>query len=97
VLLSFWFVVLDRRRHLDRLASLQLARSEPSSWGPVLWNRPWVIAAGAAAGAATGVKWSGVWVLAAIGVYLVVTDALERRRLGIPMWTLDAVRQGAVS
>ncbi len=97
VLLAFWFVALDRRRHLDRLAALHLARSEPSSWGPVLWNRPWVLAAGAAAGAATAVKWSGVWVLAAIGVYLVVTDALERRRQGITMWTLDALRQGAVS
>jgi hypothetical protein len=67
------------------------------AWGPVLWNRPWLIAAGAAAGAATAVKWSGVWVLAAIGLYLVVTDALERRRLGITFWPTDAVRQGAAS
>jgi hypothetical protein len=71
-------------------------RSAPA-WGPVLWNRPWLIAAGAAAGAATAVKWSGVWVLAAIGLYLVVTDALERRRLGITFWPTDAVRQGAAS
>jgi hypothetical protein len=43
------------------------------------------------------VKWSGVWVLAAIGLYVVVTDALERRRLGITFWPTDAVRQGAAS
>lgn len=100
VLLAFWFTVLDRQRHLDRLAAATVARmrgDDPPAWGAVLWNRPWVIAAGAAAGAATGVKWSGVWVLAAIGLYLVVTDALERRRLGITFWPQDAVRQGAAS
>jgi hypothetical protein len=30
-------------------------------------------------------------------LYLVVTDALERRRLGITFWPTDAVRQGAAS
>jgi hypothetical protein len=39
----------------------------------------------------------GVWVLAAIGLYLVVTDALERRRLGVTFWPMDAVRQGLAS
>lgn len=100
ILLAFWFVVLDRRRAIERLVVRTVAiaqREDPPAWGPVLWNRPWVIAAGAAAGAATAVKWSGVWVLAAIGLYLVVTDALERRRLGITFWPVDAVRQGAAS
>lgn len=100
VLLAVWFVVLDRRRHLDRLARGVAAASrlgQPPTYGPVLWNRPWVIAAGAAAGAATAVKWSGVWVLAAIGLYLVVTDALERSRLGVRAWIPDALRQGIVS
>ncbi|MBF4563197.1 phospholipid carrier-dependent glycosyltransferase [Microbacterium sp. VKM Ac-2870] len=97
VLLAFWFALLDRRRHLDRLAAGVVARTRGETapaWGPVLWNRPWIIAAGAAAGAATAVKWSGVWVLAAIGIYLVVTDALERRRLGVTFWPMDAARQG---
>jgi dolichyl-phosphate-mannose--protein O-mannosyl transferase len=40
------------------------------------------------------VKWSGVWVLAGLGVYLVVTDALARRRAGVLFWPTDAVRQG---
>ena len=99
-ILAFWFVVLDRRRHLDRLAARVAAAADGEhgpNWGPLLWNRPWVVAAGAAAGAATAVKWSGVWVLAAIGLYLVVTDALERRRLGVGYWPVDAVRQGAAS
>ncbi|MFV0373599.1 dolichyl-phosphate-mannose--protein mannosyltransferase [Microbacterium sp.] len=100
ILLAFWFVVLDRRRHLDRLAARIAERMRDGTapaWGPVRWVRPWVVAAGLAAGAATAVKWSGVWVLAAIGIYLVVTDALERRRLGITFWPADAVRQGVVS
>lgn len=100
-LVAFWFVVLDRRGHRDRLAAATVRRWSDAgapAWGPVLWNRPWVIAAGAAAGAASAVKWSGVWVLAAIGLYLVVSDALARRRLGVLFWPADAtVRQGAAS
>ncbi len=105
ILIAFWFVVLDRRRTLDRLAARTVARTRVGAdgataapaWGAIVWNRPWVVAAGAAAGAATAVKWSGVWVLAAIGIYLVVTDALERRRLGVVFWPTDAVRQGVPS
>lgn len=105
ILLAFWFVALDRARTLDRLAARTARRErtaadggvEPPMWGAIIWNRPWIAAAGAAAGAATAVKWSGVWVLAAIGLYLVVTDALERRRLGVVFWPTDAVRQGLAS
>ena len=98
VLLAFWFVLLDRRDHMTRLAALVHARSsdrEAPAWGPVLWSRPWVMAAGVAAGLATGVKWSGLYVLAGLGIYLVVTDALARRRAGIRFWPVDAAfRQG---
>lgn len=97
VLLAFWFVLRDRDRSTERLLALTVARERDGRTprlGPVLWNRPWIIAAGAAAGAATAVKWSGVWVLAAIGLYLVVTDALERRRIGILFWPTGAIRQG---
>lgn len=105
ILLAFWFVALDRARTLDRLAARTARRErtaadggvEPPMWGAIIWNRPWIVAAGAAAGAATAVKWSGVWVLAAIGLYLVVTDALDRRRLGVVFWPTDAVRQGLAS
>ncbi|HYJ48532.1 MAG TPA: phospholipid carrier-dependent glycosyltransferase [Microbacterium sp.] len=98
VLVAFWFVLLDRRRYPDRLTALVESRSangDAPAWGPVLWNRPWIIAAGAAVGAATAVKWSGVYVLAGLGVYLVVTDALVRRRAGVGFWPADAaIRQG---
>lgn len=100
VLLGFLFVLLDRRRTMERIAQTVAARhdgDQPPFWGPVLWNRPWIVAAGAALGAACAVKWSGAWVLAGLGVYLVVTDALARRRAGVQLWPTDALRQGAVT
>ncbi|MFJ6678975.1 dolichyl-phosphate-mannose--protein mannosyltransferase [Microbacterium sp. NPDC091382] len=100
VLLMLWFVLLDRRHHLDRLAHAMQRRDAGGRapwWGPVLWWRPWLFAAGVAGGAACGVKWSGAWVLGALGVYAVVSDALARRRLGVFFWPADAVRQGAVA
>ncbi|GAA1964081.1 dolichyl-phosphate-mannose--protein mannosyltransferase [Microbacterium aquimaris] len=98
VLLAAWFIALDTRGHAARVAAMAASRRPPHVWGPVLWNRPWVIAAGAAAGCAVAVKWSGLYVLAALGLYLVVADAWARRRAGISSWLADAaLRQGPVS
>ncbi len=98
LVLAFLFVALDRRRRADRLAALVLAHDEPPRWGPVLWARPWLIAAGATLGAATAVKWSGLYVIAAVGLYVVVVDALDRRQAGVRLWPAAAVlRQGPVS
>ncbi len=98
VLLGVWFILIDRDRTMGRIADAALSRAAgrtPSPWGPVLWRRPWVVAAGVAFGAAVGVKWSGVWVLAAFGLYLVVTDAFARYRAGFDQWGVAAVlRQG---
>lgn len=97
VLLGVLFVLIDRQRTIP-----QLERRDPEApdpfWGPVLWRRPWLIAAGAALGAASAVKWSGLYVLAGFGLYVVVTDALARRRAGVVLWpTAAAFRQGPVS
>lgn len=100
IVLGFLFVVLDRRRLTDRLAhalGAHDATDQPPAWGPMLWNRPWLLAAGAALGAATAVKWSGLYALAAFGIYIVVADALVRRRLGVRLWPLAALRQGVAS
>lgn len=101
VLLAFWFTALDLRRQDERMAALvahRLEGEEAPAWGPVFWNRPWLLAAGLAAGAACGVKWSGLYVLAALGIFVVVADALARRRAGFWQWPADAViRQGPVS
>jgi dolichyl-phosphate-mannose--protein O-mannosyl transferase len=96
-LLGVGAVLLDResfRRRLDDWI-VRSGRDARHSWGPVVWNRPWVLAAGVAFGLATSVKWSGLYFLAIFGVYLVVVDALARRRAGIPFfWSAAILRQG---
>ncbi|BDZ63574.1 dolichyl-phosphate-mannose--protein mannosyltransferase [Agromyces mangrovi Wang et al. 2018] len=100
-LLGFWFVVLDRDwtwRRLSRRVIAARSGSRESAVGPALWNRPWVLAAGAAFGAACAVKWSGVWFLAAFGLYLVLVDTLARRRLGVPFWLSGGIlKQGPIT
>jgi dolichyl-phosphate-mannose--protein O-mannosyl transferase len=91
VTLAFWFLLLDRDRDAARAAT---------DAGPpgILWRRPWIVAAGAALGAACAIKWSGLYALAAVGIYLVVVDALARRRAGVVQWPAVAVlRQGPVT
>jgi dolichyl-phosphate-mannose-protein mannosyltransferase len=64
----------------------------------VLWWRPWLIAAGVAFGAASAVKWSGLYLLAVFAVYAVACDVLARRRVGIPLWLGGTIlRQGPVA
>jgi len=48
------------------------------------WQRPWLVAAGLALGAATAVKWSGLYFLAAVGIYVVVGE-LEIDENGIDL------------
>ncbi|MFT4158036.1 MAG: phospholipid carrier-dependent glycosyltransferase [Microbacterium sp.] len=102
IMLGVLFILYDRERAIPLLESAR--EDEPDRlyeralWGPVLWRRPWLIAAGLAIGAACAVKWSGLYVLAAFGLYLVVTDALARRRARVVLWpTSAAFRQGPVS
>ncbi|WP_447948373.1 dolichyl-phosphate-mannose--protein mannosyltransferase [Microbacterium maritypicum] len=96
-LLGVLFVIIDRQRTIPVLEKRDPDTPDPF-WGPVLWRRPWLIAAGAALGAASAVKWSGLYVLAGFGLYVVVTDALARRRAGVVLWpTAAAFRQGPVS
>ncbi|GAB2511414.1 dolichyl-phosphate-mannose--protein mannosyltransferase [Paramicrobacterium agarici] len=100
-LCGFACVLLDRRWHERQLASAlasSAASDRPLTWGPAVWGRPWVIAAGVAFGLCTATKWSGLYFLAAFGLYLVVVDALARRRAGIPFWASAAVlKQGPVT
>lgn len=97
-LLGVLFVLLDRRWSAVRLAAWIRAREDagrPTDWGPALWWRPWLIAAGVAFGATAAVKWSGLYFLAAFAVYSLVVDALARRRAGIQFWASGTVfKQG---
>ena len=93
-LLGVGAVLMDREWHATRLAS-RLAGSEDRDWGPALWWRPWLLAAGLAFGLTSSVKWSGLYFLAAFGIYLVVVDALARRRNGVSFWASAAILKQA--
>lgn len=97
-LLGFWFVLLDRaqaRRLLESRLDAARDRGADPAYGPALWARPWLLAAALALGAACAVKWSGLYFVAAFGIYLVVVDALARRRAGVPFWLTAAVLKQA--
>jgi dolichyl-phosphate-mannose--protein O-mannosyl transferase len=101
VLLSFLalvgvaFVLADRDATRARLAR-RLATGPPGSGaaaglGPWLLWRPWLVAAGMALGAATAVKWSGLWFLAALGLLVVAWDVGARRVAGVRRWFAGGV------
>lgn len=93
-LLAFGCILLDRRWHATRLAArVASARAlgKDPAWGPVLWWRPWLMAAGVLAGLCAGVKWSGIYFLAFFAVYTVVVDLVARRREKLPLYATGAV------
>jgi dolichyl-phosphate-mannose--protein O-mannosyl transferase len=88
-LLGVGAILLDRRWSSVRLTVWIVEREKSgrsTDWGPVMWSRPWLIAAGVAFGATAAVKWNGLYFLAAFAIYTLVVDALARRRAGIQFW-----------
>ncbi|GAA2000724.1 dolichyl-phosphate-mannose--protein mannosyltransferase [Brevibacterium samyangense] len=73
-----------------------LDRLLPASFGPVLWWRPWRLAAGISLGCAMGVKWSGLYALAVFGLLAVFWDVSMRRAAGIRHPWLAALTKDAV-
>jgi len=89
-LMAFGAFLLDRRQSARRLGAWVAERRRrglDTAFGPALWARPWLVAMGLACGAATGVKWNGLYFLAVLAVASVVGDALDRRRAGITFWS----------
>jgi dolichyl-phosphate-mannose--protein O-mannosyl transferase len=85
-LAAFYFVLLDRHWSAGRLeAWLAVRRRDGRStdWGPALWWRPWLLAAGLALGLCSAVKWNGLYFLAVFALYTVFSDVIARRRAGI--------------
>lgn len=80
-LLAFYFLL----RHL-----------QTRTLGRPTWRQPWLLAAGLSLGAATAVKWSGIYFLAAFGLYVVISDAIERRKLEIS-WLAPSAIQAVIS
>lgn len=88
-LLGFGAVLLDRAwsaRRLELWLAQRALTSRTIDWGPTIWWRPWLIAAGVAFGAASAVKWNGLYFLAGFAVYTLIVDAVARRRAGVTFW-----------
>lgn len=100
-LLGFWAILLDRdqsKRRLDRWVTRRTNAGRNIHWGPALFARPWLIAAGMLFGATTAVKWSGIYFLAAFAIYTLVVDAVARRKAGVEFWASGTVfKQGPVT
>src|SRR6185437_166435 len=96
-LLAFWCLLLDRDWHATRLAAkvAEQRRTGDPAWGPVLWWRPWLIAAGILCGLCAGVKWTGLYFLAIFAIYTVIVDAVARRRVGLPFWISGSILKQA--
>ena len=81
VLLGFFFMVLDQ----SRLPSVER----------IISFRPWLLLAAISFGAAAATKWSGLYFLAAFGLYSFVSDLLRRSKAGLSAW--PAFLQGGLN
>ncbi len=84
-------LVADRDWSRRRLIDRSQGEEGGSGWGPLLWWRPWRLAAGLSFGLAVSTKWSALFVIAAFGVLVVWWDAAARRRLGVRGWALRSM------
>lgn len=100
VLVGVLFVLLDRQATRARIDAWMLRRQRAdrsTDRGPVLWRRPWLLAASLAFGLASGVKWSGLYFLAAFALYALIAEIVLRRQAGIRAWPLAIATQGPVT
>ena len=78
-------VVADRDWYRHKLADALEGTGMPDfggRFGPMIWLRPWRLAAGVLFGLALGTKWNSIFVLAAMGVLSVLWDVGARRLAG---------------
>ena len=86
LLLGFWFFLFDQES-----SRVKITRAIENSESSILWFRPWLILAGVSLGAASSIKWSGLYLLAGIGVYVVISEALLRKNSSEPNWLRKGV------
>ena len=83
--LTVYSVVRDREWSRARLAR-DLSGTAIGHLAPRAHLRPWLLAAGIAAGLTCSIKWSGLYLLAAVGVLVVVWDTLALQRVEARAW-----------
>lgn len=65
------------------------------AFGPSYWWRPWLFAAGIAFGLAMSVKWSGLYVVAVMGIFVFMRELSARWRTE-PRWIGSSVLTGGI-
>nr|WP_307860526.1 phospholipid carrier-dependent glycosyltransferase [Actinokineospora baliensis] len=89
VLAAFACLLLDRDLVRNRLAvAVEGGWATESPFGPRLGVRWWRISGGVLLGLACGVKWSGLYFMAAFGLLTIIFDLTARRAAGVrnPWW-----------
>lgn len=93
LLLGFWFFLIDQQS-----SRTKITRAIDASKTSILLFRPWLILTGIALGAASSIKWSGLYLLAGIGLYVVISESLMRKNSNESNWLRKGVLlQGTVS
>lgn len=87
VLGAFLAVVKDQQQYMPRL---EAALADKERQPHILW-RPWLLSAGILLGLACGVKWSGLYAVAVLGLFVVMREALLRRRYGDNDWPWQTI------
>ena len=93
LLLGFLFFLIDQEQ-----SRVLIAAAIKQSTNSVLWFRPWLILTGVTLGLASSIKWSGLYLLAGVGLYVVVSETLLRKNSQEKTWLTNGVLfQGAYS
>ncbi|UFU03762.1 phospholipid carrier-dependent glycosyltransferase [Ruania suaedae] len=91
ILAAFGAVLLDREQFRRRLAARAAAGLAAHGryrdpWGPRTGMRWWLLVAALCLGLACGVKWSGIYAVAVVGIAVVAWSITARRAVGVPLW-----------
>lgn len=92
LLLAFYFFLIDQN-----LSRLKIAQAIEQGSNSIIWFRPWLVATGITLGLASSIKWSGLYLLAGIGLYVVFSEALLRKNSSEERWWQNGIFQGAYS
>jgi dolichyl-phosphate-mannose--protein O-mannosyl transferase len=81
LLLGFWFFLIDQQS-----SRVKITRAIEGSNNSILKFRPWLVLTGVALGAASSIKWSGLYLLAGIGLYVVFSELILRKNSRESNW-----------
>lgn len=89
-LAAVYCIVRDRQSQRERIARLLEGTTEGALAPKAGW-RPWMISAGVLLGCACSVKWSGLYLLATIGIMTVIWDGTALRAVKAKVWKLETL------